>query len=111
MTPRYEDGNHEPKVSIKGPLNITARAGKKVHLKGIVSDPDGNDVSVRWWQFNVGTYPGDVTITNPSALNTEVVVPTDATSGQTIHLILEATDNGVLPLTRYKRVIITIDGR
>lgn len=108
VTPRYEDANHEPKVRIKGPLNITARAGKKVQLKGIASDPDGNDVLVRWWQFNVGTYPDDVTITNPSALTTGVVVPKDATSGQTIHLILEATDNGVLPLTRYERVIITV---
>ena len=31
-----------------------------------------------------------------------------ATPGQTIHLILEATDNGELPLTRDQRVIVTV---
>ena len=110
VTPRYEDANHEPKVSVKGPLNLTARAGQKVGLTGAVSDPDGNTVSVKWWQFKAGSYQGDVTIVNPTALATEVVIPADITVGQTIHCILEATDNGSLPLTRYQRIIITVAG-
>jgi len=74
-----------------------------------VSDPDDNAVTVRWWQWkDVGTYPGRVTLTNPSALATSVLVPSDASAGQTIHLILEATDNGTLSLTRYQRVIISV---
>lgn len=109
-TPRYEDANHEPRVGIEGQLDITARAGQKVRLTGTVSDPDGNAVSIKWWQFKVGTYPGDVRITNPASLSTEVAVPADATAGQTIHLILEATDNDSMPLTRYQRVIITVGG-
>ena len=32
----------------------------------------------------------------------------DAQAGQTIHVILEATDNGTPSLTRYQRVIVTI---
>jgi len=108
VTPRYEDANHEPRVSIKGPLNVTARPGKKVQLKGVVSDPDGNAVSVKWWQFKIGTYPGDVTFKNPTSPLAEVVVPADAIPGQTIHLILEVTDNGSLPLTRYQRIILTV---
>jgi len=108
VTPQYQDANHEPKVNIEGPLNITARAGQKVRLTGAVSDPDGNSVSVKWWQFKAGSYPGEVTIMNPTSLSTEVIVPADATRGQTIHCILEATDNGSLPLTRYQRVIITV---
>jgi hypothetical protein len=109
VTPRFEDANHEPKVSIEGPLNMTARAGQKIQLTGKVSDPDGNAVSVKWWQFKAGTYSGDVTIINPTSLSTEVVVPADAKAGQTIHLILEATDNDSSPLTRYQRLIITIE--
>ncbi|WP_276372183.1 nucleoside hydrolase-like domain-containing protein [Chryseolinea sp. H1M3-3] len=109
VTPRYEDANHEPTVSIQGPLNITARAGQKIGLKGVVSDPDGNAVSVKWWQFKVGTYPGDVTITNSASLSAEVVVPADAKVGQTIHLVLEGTDDGVLSLTRYQRIILTVE--
>jgi hypothetical protein len=56
----------------------------------------------------VGTYPGRVTIANPTALATSVQVPTDAVAGQTIQLVLEATDNGTPPLTRYQRVVVTV---
>jgi hypothetical protein len=35
-------------------------------------------------------------------------VPADAKPGQTIHLILEATDSGTPALTRYQRVVLTI---
>ena len=74
-----------------------------------MSDPDDNAVTVRWWQWkDVGTYPGRVTLTNPGALGTSLRVPSDASAGQTIHLILEATDNGAPPLTRYQRVMISI---
>jgi hypothetical protein len=108
VTPRYEDANHEPKVNIEGPLNVKARAGQRLQLTGVVSDPDGNAVSVKWWQFKVGTYLGDVTIMNSTSLSTEVVIPTDVTPEQTIHLILEATDNGSPSLTRYQRIIVTV---
>jgi hypothetical protein len=108
VTPRFKDANHEPVVTIKGPLNLTGRAGEKVKLKGRVSDPDGNTVSVKWWQFKTDTYPGDVTISKPTSLSSEFTIPADAAPGQTIHLILEATDNGSLPLTRYQRIIVTV---
>ncbi|HPP92639.1 MAG TPA: hypothetical protein P5151_10810, partial [Bacteroidales bacterium] len=77
-------------------------------IHGRVSDPDGNKVAVKWWQFNAGTYPGKVDISHPDSLKTYVTIPRDAAGGQTIHIILEATDNGEPPLTRYQRIIITI---
>ena len=108
VTSRFEEANHEPEVRVEGPLNVTAGAGQKVRLTGVVSDRDGDTVSVKWWQFKAGSYPGDVTIADPASLSTEVVVPPDARPGQTIHCILEATDNGSPPLTRYQRVIVTV---
>ena len=111
VTSQYKDANHEPRVSIEGSLNMTARPGAKVRLKGVVSDPDGDVVSVRWWHFKAGPYSGDVQIENATALIADVVVPADATAGQTIHIILEATDNGSLPLTRYQRVILTVSNQ
>ena len=39
------------------------------------------------------------------------VVPPNATPGQTIHLILEVTDDGTPALTRYQRVIVTVSAR
>ena len=73
-----------------------------------VSDPDGNVVSVKWWPLRVGSYAKQVTITNPTSTQAEVLVPNDVAPGQTIHLILEATDNGTPALTSYQRVVITV---
>ena len=108
VTPKYSGANHEPVVKIEGPLNIMASAGEKIRLNGAVSDPDGNAVAIKWWQFRVGTYSNKVTINNPESKQAEVEVPKDAVSGQTIHVVLEATDNGSPSLTRYQRVIITV---
>jgi hypothetical protein len=35
-------------------------------------------------------------------------VPTDATPGETIHPILEATDDETPALTRYRRIIVSV---
>jgi len=37
-----------------------------------------------------------------------IAVPADAKRGQTISVILQGTDNGSFPLTRYDRVIIRV---
>jgi hypothetical protein len=108
VTPKYADANHEPIVKIEGPLQVLASAREKIRLNGVVSDPDGDAVSVKWWLFGVGTYLNQVTISNPTSLQTQVQIPNDAMPGQTIHLILEATDNGKPALTRYQRVVIKI---
>ena len=63
---------------------------------------------LRWQWKDVGTYPGRVMLANPTAVTTSMQVPADATAGQMIHLILEATDNGTPPLTGYQRVIISV---
>lgn len=111
ITPEYKQANHEPLVRVSGPLNITAAPGAKLRLNGVVSDPDGQPVTVKWWHYAVGTYPREVTITNSDALQAEVHIPADATPGQTIHIILEGTDQGTPALTRYQRVIITVKSR
>ncbi len=38
----------------------------------------------------------------------EFIVPYDAADGQTIHVIIEATDNGTPALTSYQRVVLTV---
>ena len=109
VTPKFKDANHEPKVAIKGPLEVSARAGSTVRLQGEVSDPDRNTVKVAWWQYNdAGTYPGDISFSDPAALVTTFQVPANAETGQTIHVILEATDNGTPQLTRYQRVVVRV---
>jgi hypothetical protein len=108
VTPKYADANHEPVVSIQGPLKIMANAGQKVKINGLVYDPDGNQVSVKWRQMPSGSYPNKVEIGNADTLQAEVLLPKEAAAGQTIHVILEATDNGSPALTHYQRVIIEV---
>ena len=109
VTPTYAGANHEPRVTIQGNARLAARPGATVRLQGITSDPDGNAVTVRWWEWKgVSTVPRPVTLSNPTALATSVQVPTDAVAGQSIQLVLEATDNGTPALTRYQRVVVTV---
>ncbi len=73
------------------------------------TDADGNAVAVRWWRWkDVDTYPGDVSLSDPTALATRFQVPNDAAPGQTIQLVLEATDDGTPALTRYQRVVVSV---
>ncbi|NOT58730.1 MAG: cadherin repeat domain-containing protein, partial [Acidobacteria bacterium] len=109
VTTKYAEANHEPRVTIRGNAQLFARAGETVRLQATASDPDKNTVAVKWWQWEaVGTYPDQVTFSHPTALATSVQIPADATAGQTIHLVLEATDNGTPALTRYARVVVTV---
>jgi Protein of unknown function (DUF1593) len=107
---KYSDANHEPQVKITGPTLLMVAPGQKVKLHAEVSDPDGQQVSVKWWPFLVGTYPGLVEISNANTTQAEVLIPKDAVGGQTIHVILEASDHGSPSLTRYQRVVLMVRG-
>ena len=111
VTSNYSNANHEPVVKMEGPLNMLAAAGEKIRINGAVSDPDGDSISIKWWQFQVGSYPNKVVILNSTSPQAEVFIPNDAVAGQTIHLILEATDNGSPGLTSYQRIIITVKSK
>ena len=109
VTPTYAGANHEPTVTMRGSTRVAAKPGETVRLEAAATDPDGNAVAVRWWRWkDVDTYPGDITISAPTALAASLQVPNDATPGQTIQLVLEATDNGTPALTRYQRVVISV---
>ena len=71
VTPTYAGANHEPAVTIRGSARVSARPGETVRLEGTASDPDGNAVTVRWWRWkDVDTYPGEVSLSDPTALAT-----------------------------------------
>ncbi|AHG88959.1 protein of unknown function DUF1593 [Gemmatirosa kalamazoonensis] len=109
VTPRYADANHEPTVTLQGSAHVSARPGETVRLAATVSDPDRNAVAVRWWRWkDVDTYPGDASPAEPTAPVTHLRVPDDALPGQTIQLVLQATDDGTPPLTSYRRVVVTV---
>ncbi|GLX11304.1 hypothetical protein Misp03_82300 [Microbispora sp. NBRC 16548] len=108
LTPDYRDANHPPTVKIVGSGTVRARPGSVVTLTGLARDPDHDRVTLRWWQYQEeGTYPGIVTITDHGQGRASVTIP-DAEPGQTISIILQGTDDGEFPLTRYDRVLIQV---
>lgn len=107
----FTDANHPPKVSLKTPINLAVKPKQKVILDAsATSDPDGDNVFFNWYAYpEAGTYKGQVKIEQSNEKKAKVVVPSDAQKGDTIHLICEVNDGGTPQLTRYQRVILTID--
>jgi hypothetical protein len=123
VTPHRRSANHEPSAKVLGRgLDIDVSPGETVRLDSRVSDPDGDAVTARWWQYReAGSYEGDVAVSdilyrsnNGAAAKSSgrghaiVTVPSEAQPGQTIHLILQVTDDGAPALTSYQRVVATL---
>jgi len=89
-------------------VKIIARPGKKITLDASASsDPDGDQLTFRWFHFkNAGSYSGNQEITPFGSAKLQFRVPGDLGTND-IHIILEVRDNGTPPLVSYKRVIIT----
>ncbi len=103
----YKAANHYPVID--GELAMSGKPGETLKLKYKVTDPDKDNITVKWWQYcSSSTYPGKVSVDNPASANTTFTIPADAKAGNTIHLILEATDDGSPQLNRYLRLIITV---
>ncbi len=95
---------------MEAPKDVDAAPGASVKLsvKGS-ADPDGNRLSYSWWQYREpGTYKGEASIRDADRAVASVQIPPEAKPGDTIHLIVEVTDTGTPPLTRYARVIVTV---
>ena len=108
ITPKYSGANHYPTVTLKD-AKPSGKPGEVVNLSATTNDPDGNNVSVKWWRFeNNGTYAGAVTLDAADGPTTSFRIPADAKPGDTIHVIAEATDDGTLALTHWARAVVTV---
>ena len=113
VSPRYEDANHHPKSGVTSGLDIAVLPGRTVKLNGAAYDPDGDELSFRWWRYaDVDTLAGTGTIEVAGAKDATFTVPVDARTGDTIHLIFEVSDSpsnpGYTSLKTYKRVVLTV---
>ena len=104
----FKDANHAPVVEVKGALNRIVEAGERVKLAVSATDPDGNKLTCRWWQYaEADSSTGNVTIANDDSWDdVSFVAPNER--GKQVHIILEVTDNGTPPLVRYQRIICDI---
>jgi Protein of unknown function (DUF1593) len=115
LTPSFEDANHTPQLVLNGesgthPVEIRARAGRSVKLSANgSSDPDGNGLAYRWWHYPEPTGAADtvLVIENADTPAARFIAP-EVTAITPYHIILEVTDNGLPPLTAYRRAIVTV---
>lgn len=108
----YENANHPPVAKVNHPEEFTVKSGDIFKLDADGSfDPDGDNLSYWWFQYpEVGTYKGLVSFApySENLYKVHTIKAPEVTSPQTVHFILKVTDKGTPPLSRYKRVIVTI---
>lgn len=109
-----EKVNHPPVPVVDGDattkvLRRTLASGATVELAATgTSDPDGNAVEYRWWQYaEAGTLAARIALENATSPKVRLVAPR-VTRRETIHLIMAVTDLGVPRLTSYRRVILEV---
>jgi len=125
VTPVYAGANHNPELILNGvpgisPVELRAKAGEPVKLSARGStDPDGNRLKYRWWQYREPTSilnPQAVAISGDETEDATVIAPRATKPAPNMavpdqcayHVILEATDDGSPPLKSYRRAVITV---
>ena len=119
----FKKANHNPVPVLNGDktrnvVEITAQAGATVTLSAEgTGDPDGHAVETRWWIYEEAgslvdprtrRLPASVKLSADQGATTSLVVPT-LPKPATVHVILEARDNGTPNLWAYRRAVVKIE--
>lgn len=125
-----------PIIEVEEGLDITAKASDVIYLHAHALNKEEDECDYRWWRyFEADTYgktelntevikAGDlqlnvvgktneivldpIQIQNVDTPSMSFKIPGDAQKGDTIHMIIEVSTKGEIPITRYQRVIIAI---
>ena len=83
-------------------------AGEPERIR-LLRDTDGDNVAVRWFIYpEPGTYDGAPEIRNADTLVAELTAPVVG-KPETLHVILEARDDGEPALYAYRRLVLRVD--
>jgi len=110
-TKTYDEANHPPVPALGHPDGITVKSGDGFTLDASgTTDPDGDNLSYLWFQYSeAGTYKKPVAFGYAENLYRIPYIKAPVVDKpETVHFILRVTDKGNPPLTRYKRVTVTI---
>lgn len=116
-----EESNHPPLPVLDHDNYLFAKPGERINLSaGSSKDPDGDALSYYWFYYKeAGTFTTSdartgqpVYIHNFDQPDAWFTVPTGRVMNDgtgTIHIILAVTDHGSPRLTRYQRVIVSVE--
>ncbi|MCP5119076.1 MAG: hypothetical protein GY953_50380 [bacterium] len=106
----FKEANHSPVVALAHGRDLKVRPGATVQLSARgSSDLDDDELVYRWWHYREpGSYDGTIEIRNAGKQNASFMAPGGPGAGETVHIVCEVTDNGTPRLTRYQRVILTV---
>lgn len=109
-TKTYEEANHPPVPAFAHPDRITVKSGERFHLDATgTTDPDNDHLSYLWFHYpEAGSYKKLISISPENSYNVFITAP-EVQKTETAHFILKVTDKGEPKLTRYKRIIVTIE--
>ena len=106
----YEEANHPPVPALGHPDRLEVKSGEGFSLAASGStDPDGDSISYLWFHYpEAGSYPEAITIGGAENTPSAYIVAPEVEKDETAHFILKVTDKGTPPLSRYERVVVTI---
>jgi hypothetical protein len=117
-TKPYAEANHPPSATLGHAETLSAKPGERVNLSARGSfDPDADTLSYEWFFYPeagsfavaTGRSGAPVAIEHAHEPDASFVVPTNYFTTGTMHFILAVTDGGTPPLTRYRRVIVSVN--
>ena len=106
----YEEANHPPVPVLSHPEQISVKSGEGFTLDAFdTSDPDADSFSFLWFNYpEAGTYNELIKVNGAENVHLAYFTAPKVNKEETAHFILKVTDRGEPPLSRYKRVIVTI---
>ena len=106
----YTEANHPPVPALDHPDTLIVRSGEGFRLGAQgTTDPDGDSLSYVWFPYReAGSFRGVVTVDGAENAAGVWVVAPKVERPETVHFILRVTDKGAPPLSRYRRVIVTV---
>lgn len=107
----FNEANHAPVVKLNHKDNITVKSGEQIVLDATpTTDPDGDGLSFLWFPYKeAGTYKGNLRMGVANIPRFPHIKAPEVEKPETIHFIVAVTDKGMPRLTRYKRVIVTVN--